>query len=120
MYAIHGFLAQSKLSVWGRPIYVTLIARRSRDFAGTRFLKRGANMRGQPANNVETEQIVHDASTLRHDSGMYTSYLQIRASIPCFWSQDLSTKIKPPISIDRRDPFAEAVRSCPRHAIAAP
>lgn len=29
--------------VYGKPLYVTLIARRSNKFAGTRFLKRGAN-----------------------------------------------------------------------------
>lgn len=33
----------SDICVFGRPIYVTLIARRSKEFAGTRFLKRGAN-----------------------------------------------------------------------------
>lgn len=33
----------SDICVYGRPIYVTLIARRSKEFAGTRFLKRGAN-----------------------------------------------------------------------------
>lgn len=29
--------------VYGKPLYLTLIARRSNKFAGTRFLKRGAN-----------------------------------------------------------------------------
>uniref|UniRef100_A0A1X7SJ17 SAC domain-containing protein n=1 Tax=Amphimedon queenslandica TaxID=400682 RepID=A0A1X7SJ17_AMPQE len=31
------------ISVFGHPIYLTLIARRSRNFAGTRYLKRGIN-----------------------------------------------------------------------------
>lgn len=31
------------LSVYGRTLYITIIARRSRFFAGARFLKRGAN-----------------------------------------------------------------------------
>ena len=31
------------ISVFGRPIYLTMIARRSKEFAGTRFLKRGSN-----------------------------------------------------------------------------
>ena len=31
------------ISVYGRPIYLTLIARRSKNFAGTRYLKRGIN-----------------------------------------------------------------------------
>lgn len=41
VYAMHGFVAQSNLSIFGKSIYVTLIARRSRLFAGTRFMKRG-------------------------------------------------------------------------------
>jgi hypothetical protein len=32
-----------EISVLGRNVFVTLIARRSRYFAGARFLKRGAN-----------------------------------------------------------------------------
>ena len=44
---IHGFVDQANVSIYGKPIYVTLIARRSRMFAGTRFLKRGANYTGE-------------------------------------------------------------------------
>lgn len=33
---IHGFISQSSISIFGRPIYVCLIARRSTRFAGTR------------------------------------------------------------------------------------
>eukprot|EP00123_Amoebidium_parasiticum_P009413 comp19455_c1_seq1/m.22623 comp19455_c1_seq1/g.22623 ORF comp19455_c1_seq1/g.22623 comp19455_c1_seq1/m.22623 type:complete len:638 (-) comp19455_c1_seq1:1554-3467(-) len=103
---IHGFVAQNNIDVFGRPIYLTLIARRSRHFAGARFLKRGANERGHVANHVETEQIVHDATSMRHDSGRYTSYVQMRGSIPLFWSQDNSNMApKPAISLDRVDPF---------------
>jgi hypothetical protein len=40
---IHGYIEQSNVSVYCCPVYVTLIARRSRFYAGTRFLKRGAN-----------------------------------------------------------------------------
>jgi hypothetical protein len=36
-------LKKIEISVLGRNIFVTLIARRSRYFAGARFLKRGAN-----------------------------------------------------------------------------
>jgi hypothetical protein len=55
---IHGFLEQKVLSVFGVSVFVTLLARRSRFFAGTRYLKRGINSRGHVANDVETEQIV--------------------------------------------------------------
>ena len=45
-----------------RVIYVTLIARRSRYFAGARYLKCGVN-EDNLANEVETEQIVYEADT---------------------------------------------------------
>lgn len=43
LHIMHGFISQSNVSIFGRPIYITLIARRSNKYAGTRFLKRGAN-----------------------------------------------------------------------------
>ncbi|XP_066936633.1 polyphosphoinositide phosphatase-like [Clytia hemisphaerica] len=105
---IHGFVGQSNVCVYGKPLYVTLIARRSNKFAGTRFLKRGANDEGFVANDVETEQICHDASTISLRSGRYTSYVQMRGSAPFFWSQDtIQGRItpKPQILVDRADPY---------------
>ncbi|XP_026856708.1 polyphosphoinositide phosphatase [Electrophorus electricus] len=107
MYIIHGFCGQSKLLIYGRPVYVTLIARRSSRFAGTRFLKRGANCEGDVANEVETEQIIHDASVMSFMAGSYSSYVQVRGSVPLYWSQDISTMMpKPPIRLDQADPYA--------------
>ncbi|KAF5343594.1 hypothetical protein D9757_013690 [Collybiopsis confluens] len=60
---VHGHVDQAKLTVLGRVIFVTLIARRSRHFAGARYLKRGVNGEGNVANEVETEQIVFEALT---------------------------------------------------------
>ncbi|XP_050673839.1 polyphosphoinositide phosphatase isoform X1 [Leptidea sinapis] len=108
LYIVHGFVEQSNLNIFGRPIYLTLIARRSNRYAGTRFLKRGANIHGDVANEVETEQIVHDSMISSFSSGRFSSFVQMRGSIPCFWSQDISKMVpKPAISIDRGDPFAE-------------
>ncbi|KAL7750221.1 phosphatidylinositol-3,5-bisphosphate 5-phosphatase [Sorochytrium milnesiophthora] len=59
---IQGFVQQAKISVFTKPYYITLIARRSRHFAGARFLRRGVDAYGHVANEVESEQIVHDAS----------------------------------------------------------
>uniref|UniRef100_A0A3Q0RDM9 FIG4 phosphoinositide 5-phosphatase n=1 Tax=Amphilophus citrinellus TaxID=61819 RepID=A0A3Q0RDM9_AMPCI len=107
MYIIHGFCGQSKLLIYGRPVHITLIARRSSKFAGTRFLKRGANCEGDVANEVETEQIVHDASVTSFTAGSYSSYVQVRGSVPLYWSQDISTMMpKPPIRLDQADPYA--------------
>jgi hypothetical protein len=99
------------LDILGRRVFVTIIARRSRFFAGARYLKRGANdqvclaiirhhltKQGYVANDVETEQIVSDMMTTSfHAPGprpfsnpSYTSYVQHRGSIPLHWSQDNS------------------------------
>ena len=45
VHTIHGFIDQNNISVFGRPVLITLIARRSNRYAGTRFLKRGATFR---------------------------------------------------------------------------
>jgi len=114
---IHGFVDQSKISIYGHIVIVTLIARRSRHFAGARFLKRGVNNEGYVANDVETEQIVHDAKTTSFylppgrygNKPAFTSFLQHRGSIPLYWSQDTSSMApKPPIHINVVDPYYSA------------
>ncbi|XP_028034235.1 polyphosphoinositide phosphatase isoform X1 [Bombyx mandarina] len=108
LYIVHGFIEQSNLNIFGRAVYLTLIARRSNRYAGTRFLKRGANMHGDVANEVETEQIVHDSMVSSFAAGRFSSFVQMRGSIPSYWSQDISKMVpKPAISIDLGDPFAE-------------
>ncbi|KAL2761185.1 hypothetical protein ACRALDRAFT_2095756 [Sodiomyces alcalophilus JCM 7366] len=114
---IHGYIDQAALSIYGRTVYITIIARRSRFFAGARFLKRGANDLGYVANDVETEQIVSYALTTSFhapgpklfSSPQYTSYVQHRGSIPLYWTQD-STGVtpKPPIELNLVDPFYSA------------
>ncbi|KAF4555431.1 SacI-like domain-containing protein 3 [Elsinoe fawcettii] len=110
----HGFIDQSCISVFGRSIYVTIIGRRSRFFAGARFLKRGTNDLGYVANDVETEQIVSEMLTTSfHAPGprlfsnpTYTSYVHHRGSIPLYWTQDNSgVTPKPAIDVNLNDPF---------------
>jgi len=108
IYVIHGFMGQSNISIFGKSFYLTLIARRSNKFAGTRFLKRGANYDGDVANEVETEQIVHDSSVSSFVRGRYTSYVQLRGSVPTHWSQDVAKMVpKPPILLDLSDAFSQ-------------
>ena len=105
LYITHGFIDQTCINVYGQSYYVTLLARRSAMFAGTRFLKRGINFNGDVANEVETEQIVFDSSSSKLPGGRFSSYVMIRGSVPAFWCQD-TTKIvpKPPISFYKSDP----------------
>lgn len=102
-----------ELTVLGRVVFVTLIARRSRHYAGARYLTRGVNeevwnqyitilssnvYQGNVANEVETEQIVSEALTTpfyfppagpstgeyqRRPSPQYTSYVQVGANASC-------------------------------------
>ncbi|CAL8071529.1 unnamed protein product [Calicophoron daubneyi] len=110
VYLFHGSIDQISLTACGMPIMVTLIGRRSRHFAGTRFLKRGINLTGDAANEVETEQIVHDTSHAFLDKTRCSSYVQMRGSVPVFWSQEPSKVVvrRPPIEISREDPYFEA------------
>ncbi|CAK9830385.1 Polyphosphoinositide phosphatase [Anthophora retusa] len=108
LYIIHGFIGQSNISIFGRSMYVTIIARRSNKYAGTRFLKRGANFDGDVANEVETEQIVHDSGVSSLSKGRFSSFVQMRGSVPGHWSQDVSKMVpKPTITCDLADPYVE-------------
>ncbi|XP_069675113.1 polyphosphoinositide phosphatase isoform X2 [Periplaneta americana] len=108
LYVTHGFVGQSNMCIYGRSVYVTIIARRSNRYAGTRFLKRGANFEGDVANEVETEQMIHDSGLSSLTSGHFSSFVQLRGSVPSQWSQDISKMVpKPAISFDLSDPFCE-------------
>ncbi|CAK7898291.1 polyphosphoinositide phosphatase [[Candida] anglica] len=113
---IHGFIDQANISIYGKKIYITIIARRSHHFAGARFLKRGVNDKGNVANEIETEQIVsdmlvssfHDPKYGFYGNPRYTSFVQHRGSIPLYWTQDLNRLPKPPIEINLSDPFYQS------------
>ncbi|KAG2581030.1 hypothetical protein PVAP13_6KG006150 [Panicum virgatum] len=107
---VHGHFKQVRLSIFGREVNVVLISRRSRHFAGTRYLKRGVNDHGKVANDVETEQIVfeEEAGSLK---GRMSAVVQMRGSIPLFWSQEASRlSPKPDIFVQRYDPTYEATK----------
>ncbi|RLN67359.1 hypothetical protein BBJ29_008081 [Phytophthora kernoviae] len=103
-----GCYEQRKCSVFGRLVSIVLLARRSRHFAGTRYLKRGVADTGKAANDVETEQIIEDESM---GPGKFSSFVQHRGSIPVFWSQETSATLpKPPIVLNRVDPTYNAMQ----------
>ncbi|CDR94304.1 Sac domain-containing inositol phosphatase 3, putative [Babesia bigemina] len=99
---IHGFFGQTNVCLSGRILAVHLIARRSRFYAGTRYKKRGISSDGHVANDVETEQILDDATC----TASVFSFLQVRGSAPAFWAQDKSKTImkKPPLIYTQNDP----------------
>ena len=111
MPIIHGAFIQRKLNDYGRSLNLILLSRRSRHFAGTRYLKRGVSDRGKVANDVEHEQILHDETTSAA-SGTFSSFLQVRGSIPTYWTQESSvTMPKPPIVLNQVDPTYQATQA---------
>ena len=50
--------AHSGFKISDKLIRLSLVSRRSRHFAGTRYIKRGMDRQGHVANEVETEQIL--------------------------------------------------------------
>ncbi|KAJ1402976.1 SAC domain [Sesbania bispinosa] len=107
---VYGFFKQDTLMISGREFILTLIARRSRHYAGTRYLRRGVNEKGRVANDVETEQIVFEDVS----EGLpiqISSIIQNRGSIPLFWSQETSRlNIKPDIILSKKDQNYQATK----------
>ncbi|NDD93295.1 hypothetical protein EBZ37_14595, partial [bacterium] len=104
---IHGAFRCLRFSSAGRRFQFILIARRSRFFAGTRYLKRGINHNGHCANEVETEQILIQLGP----PDIVCRFKQLRASVPLHWSQDPNTLLgKPDIVINNTDLGLDATR----------
>ena len=74
---IHGFWQQRTLSVYGRTLTLTVVARRSKHFAGTRYRKRGVNDQGQVANDVEIEQLVCTGYDAQSGRALISSVVQV-------------------------------------------
>lgn len=70
---------------------ILYISRRSCKRQGTRFTMRGIDDEGNVANFVETEQICLFAD------GKQTSFVQIRGSIPVYWSSPVTMKYAPKV-----------------------
>lgn len=84
---VQGSWQQETVVLCGQRFNVTLIGRRSRKFAGTRYLKRGISTDGYVANDVEVEQVVEVSGR-----GDIASFVQRRGSVPVFWNQMPSLK----------------------------
>ncbi|KXN91495.1 Phosphatidylinositide phosphatase SAC2 [Leucoagaricus sp. SymC.cos] len=95
------FIVQSELGEDGEECHVdyTIVSRRSRNRAGLRYQRRGLDEEAHVANFVETETIMR---VQREAKENIFSYVQIRGSIPLFWTQT-GYGLKPPpvLSTDR-------------------
>ncbi|GAV73568.1 Syja_N domain-containing protein [Cephalotus follicularis] len=94
-FKLDGFiitLLQGKLKLKSSLATITLVSRRCTRRLGTRMWRRGANLDGDTANFIETEQVLEI-------DGFRSSLLQIRGSIPLLWEQIVDLSYKPRLRI---------------------
>ncbi|PON51133.1 Phosphoinositide phosphatase [Parasponia andersonii] len=84
------------------PATLTLVSRRCTRRLGTRMWRRGANLEGDVANFIETEQLVEI-------NGLRSSFMQIRGSIPLLWEQIVDLSYKPQLRIINHEQTSEVV-----------
>ena len=107
IHVMHGSFKSFAFNSLERRFQFVLIARRSAEFAGTRFRKRGINFSGDAANEVETEQIL----IAYGPPDRVMSFTQIRGSVPLHWSQDAHGLLgKPEIVIKNVDIALESTK----------
>ncbi|PKI51459.1 hypothetical protein CRG98_028170 [Punica granatum] len=90
------------LELKGLPATITLISRRCTRRLGTRMWRRGANLEGDTANFIETEQILEAES-------FKSSLLQIRGSIPLLWEQIVDLSYKPRLRVINHEETSKVV-----------
>ena len=109
-YFIYGYFGQKMCNIKGIYFQISVIARRNRHFAGTRYLKRGIASDGNVANDVETEQVLEEVIDWI-ERPKISSFIQIRGSIPVYWSQIQNFVYeKPEIKVNLSDIRYEATK----------
>ncbi|RIA87421.1 SacI homology domain-containing protein [Glomus cerebriforme] len=111
-----GFVSIVFTKIKNRDMVFSLISRRSRYRAGTRYFSRGIDAEGNVSNFNETEQIVlldpiedGNAST-SFEGKIKMSYVQTRGSIPIYWAQVINVKYTPKLQIMEFPNTLEAFR----------
>ncbi len=99
----YGFVDSATIKNFAFPFSIHIFARRSRFYAGTRYLKRGVNEEGKTGNFVEVEQVVEDLRIQTTGMISASSYVHVRGSIPVLWRQGSAAKPKPEIILNHAD-----------------
>ena len=81
----------------GQEFQFCLISRKENKRSGMRFLVRGIDKNGNVANFAETEQVV---IIKKNEETDIVSYMQLRGSIPLFWTQGPNLLLNPSIYFD--------------------
>eukprot|EP00817_Percolomonadidae_sp_ATCC50343_P001360 CAMPEP_0117426772 /NCGR_PEP_ID=MMETSP0758-20121206/6795_1 /TAXON_ID=63605 /ORGANISM="Percolomonas cosmopolitus, Strain AE-1 (ATCC 50343)" /LENGTH=507 /DNA_ID=CAMNT_0005212093 /DNA_START=650 /DNA_END=2173 /DNA_ORIENTATION=+ len=90
---IRGFMDSAEVTVKGTKMTFGLLTRLSCARVGTRFNTRGIDKKGNAANYAETEQMIATPTD-------FISFLQVRGSVPVFWTQKATLKYEPTIIVN--------------------
>lgn len=99
---LQGSFQVTQLKLKSSPATFTLLSRRCTRRLGTRMWRRGANLEGDTANFIETEQLLEL-------EGFRCSSLQIRGSIPLLWEQIVDLSYKPQLRIIQHEQTPQVV-----------
>ncbi|KAG4152591.1 hypothetical protein ERO13_D04G131400v2 [Gossypium hirsutum] len=99
---LQGSFQVTQLKLKSSPATFTLLSRRCTRRLGTRMWRRGANLEGDSANFIETEQLLEL-------EGFRCSSLQIRGSIPLLWEQIVDLSYKPQLRIIQHEQTPQVV-----------
>ncbi|XP_062166723.1 phosphoinositide phosphatase SAC8 [Alnus glutinosa] len=99
---LQGSFQAMQLQIKSSLATITLISRRCTRRLGTRMWRRGANLEGDTANFIETEQLLEL-------EGFRSSLLQIRGSIPLLWEQIVDLSYKPQLRIINHEQTSNVV-----------
>ena len=82
---VNGYIGINQFKFKEKDLQIILISRKSILRSGIKFFKRGVDEYGNTANYVETEQVF----VYKNDNNILNiiTYIQLRGSIPIFWSQ---------------------------------
>ncbi|XP_060674209.1 phosphoinositide phosphatase SAC8 isoform X2 [Ziziphus jujuba] len=102
MPLLQGSFQTVQLNLKDSPAILTLVSRRCTRRLGTRMWRRGANLAGDVANFIETEQLLEI-------DGFTSSFMQIRGSIPLLWEQIVDLSYKPRLRVIDHEQTSEVV-----------
>lgn len=99
---LQGSFQTGEMKLKNSPAVIKLLSRRCTRRLGTRMWRRGANLGGDTANFIETEQLLEF-------EGHISSFLQVRGSIPLLWEQIVDLSYKPRLNIIHHEQTSEVV-----------
>ncbi|XP_078435169.1 SAC domain-containing protein 8 isoform X2 [Wolffia australiana] len=101
---VQGSFHSVDATVKGLPAKLSLISRRCTWRLGTRMWRRGADLEGNVANFVETEQVFEF-------EGFISSFMVVRGSVPLIWEQIVDLSYKPRLNIINHPETSKVVKS---------